>query len=383
MRPHTLGSLALTLVLASCSASDDGAEADPFTRATPDVAGLTIETSFRDGRVSCGQLDGMCDLGAAAAEVNASLRAVLEQVEAAAAAPWEQRSGPGGAETAGSFVQHGPVHVPAGEPVVSFHLWVESLGAGVFRWRLDALAYGTTTPAVTIAAGRVAAGDRAHRGSGVLGIDLGALAGLGPEVAARFLAAGRILVSYENDGDDKAVLYRLAGFDPDAFDTAPAFPEGVVFAFRRADGRAGLRMSMDTEILPYTYPETAERVLGRVSWKPGVGAAAASIVTGVDAASFGGDHLVLLSCADASGLDIYRRLFACTTAAMAGETECVLAMGVPHGFALGTAEQCPAGVPRFTQTAPPPRSAPDSCESEPMAGIVPIPPPASMEDLVF
>ena len=122
MRPHTLGSLALTLVLASCSASDDGAEANPFTRATPDVAGLTIETSFRDGRVSCGQLDGMCDLGAAAAEVNASLRAVLEQVEAAAAAPWEQRSGPGGAETAGSFVQHGPVDVPAGKPVVSFHL---------------------------------------------------------------------------------------------------------------------------------------------------------------------------------------------------------------------------------------------------------------------
>jgi hypothetical protein len=98
---------------------------------------------------------------------------------------------------------------------------------------------------------------------------------------------------------------------------------------------------------------------------------------------FGGDHLVLLSCSDASGLYTYRRLFACDSAAPAGETACVLATGVPSGFHLGTPEQCPAGVPRFTQTAPPPRSAPDSCESEPMAGIIPVPPPASMEDLLF
>jgi hypothetical protein len=387
MRRYPLGSVALALVLASCSASDGAPEADvvdPFAQATPDVAGLTFETTFASGAGvgPCIELDGRCELRVAAGELDASLRAVLEQVEAAAAAPWQQRSGSVGAETLGAFVQYGPVHVPPEDPVVTFHLWVESLGAGSFRWRLDAFAHGTTWPTATVAAGRVTPGDRPHRGTGVLGVDLDALTGLGPEVAARFLGAGRILVSYVNDGDEKAALYRLDGFDPDAFDTVQSFPDAVMFAFRRADGRAGLRMSIDAGILPGAR-HVAERVLGRVSWMPGAGAATASIVTGLDAASFGGDHLVLLSCSDAAGLDTYRRLFACTSATTAGEPSCVLATGVPRGFAIGTPELCPAGVPRYSQTEPPPRSAADSCESEPMAGTVPVQPPASMEDLIF
>jgi hypothetical protein len=413
-----LGVGALVLALAACGGSNT---TDNFAAATPDVAGLALETSggASDGLAlradglgstasaltavttsSCQPWQFLCRIREGVKGINQYVRAVVEPVEALA------QTKPA-SETADTRV-YGPIDAPATSPVATFRLTVKrDVDADTFKWKLEGKSVGTDdSKYVVVLAGKLKKGELPHRGRGVLAIDLTKLSALNQSglPVDGFKGAGQVLVSFAHVGQAKSLAYVLKGFIPDTT-VAGATPLDAAFVGHKTpSGEARVRLaSVDEYLAPnpglVLVPADAgpELLLARARWVPGLGGRAAVLVKDTvspgDVATYGPsatipfvpDFFLGVSCFDKDELEGYHRLFACTKTPAAGTAPCKNV--TPPSWPAGSITAClpstdidGAGTP---EDQAPPADDKSSTAPEPDAPAVPDAAPASMDDVKF
>ena len=424
--------ISTVLALAACGGSSAGpaaaagagagtgdggpaAATDAFAAATPDLAGLALETTggAADGLpvspgavpatpaptadAACQPWQFLCRLHAGVRELNAHLSAVLAPLEALAQT--RPVAATGGARVYGS------VDAPAAAPVATFRLTVKQQGAARFLWKLEGKPVGAADARyVIVLAGWLRPDGRPHRGAGGIAVDLDQLATLNPPGAPPvFPGAGQILGAFAHLGEAKSLLYAVRAFVPDA--TAPgARPLDAVFAGESSPGgEARVRLAaLDDVLTPQggAEPGSAARelLLSRGRWVPAVGGRAAVVITdttGADVASYSSasppfhvDYLLGVSCWDAAEAEGYHALFACRRL---GAPACVPAAlpgsWLRAGFdaALQDAAACRPGT-ELADAVDPPGIDPLDPAPEPGAAPVVADPadiPASLQSVVF
>jgi len=361
--------------------------------ATPDVAGLALETSggAAEGLAStgtstelasaavaaapsCQPYQYLCNIHSALDGLNRLVRAAIGPVEALADTPPTSVSG--------DAAVFGPVAFPSGTAVADFRLTVRKSGAGSFEWELQGKPVASADGAyVVVAAGRVqrAAGDLPHRGHGALAIDLDALASLNPVGApALWNAEGKVLVGFGHAGPAKAVVYALDNFSPDRI-AQPSVTSGVLAGYETASGVARVRVVSQGEYLGPTSGTDAgpEDLLSRAGWFPGKGGRAAVVVSAGDVPAYGVDFFLGLSCFDATEKDVYRALYGCKAGV------CTLVDNAPAGYNTGDRSACDPLTDIGVDDLRPPSTDRFSAAEEPGAPAVPDAPPAGMASVTF
>jgi hypothetical protein len=424
-RTSMLAALAIA-GLAGCAATEP---LDPFAAATPDVAGLVLETTgdAADGlaapaarsmaslAATCQPYEYLCNVQAAVSHLNGFVRMVLKPVEALVAA--------GGAEVSPHLKVYGPLDLPAGDgaaPVGTFRLTVFHVGGlssgsgggtgaiepGLYRWKLEARGIRTPdAPFQVIMAGGLKRGEKAHRGRGTIGIDIdAAAAALGSDVVR---GSGKLLASFAHVGGHKSLAYVLEDFRATA--DSELVPFGVLVGHKNEGGPARVRIASLAEWVapPPADPAAAdpaapdaglELLVSRAAWFPDVGGRAAVVVAGGDVPAWSErvgpvDYFLGVSCYDKEKNEVYRDLFAC-----------VRPSGFPGGMSQGGRSCQPVpdawlpdpgfrtGVPSLCRLPgddlcddgnPPPDVSPTSPEPEPGAPATPDVPPLSMPDHAF
>ncbi|BDG03093.1 hypothetical protein [Anaeromyxobacter oryzae] len=391
--------LSLIAAVAALAACGGNGSTDPFAAATPDVAGLTLETSGTGEGVTasatsaatadpglataaasaaCEPYQYLCNIHAAVAGLNGYVRAVIAPVEALA------KTTP---TVASADVRvFGPVDVPTPGPVATFRLTVQQVAEGAFRWKLDGKPLGAGDDAyVVVAAGamRRGPGDLPHRGRGTLGIDLDHLYALNPAGAAPIWnGEGKLLVGFGHVGGAKSLAYALRDFTPDRTQTPP-IPAAAIVGHRTAAGVTRVRLATVNEFVGPAAAGTDagnELLLSRAGWIPGVGGRAVVAVAGGDVPSYGIDFLLGVSCYDAVEHEVFRALFGCTAGV------CVRVPNAPAGFDVGSPSACIPGTDLGVDEQNPPEDPQAGVQSEtpePGAPAVPDPVPSSMADVSF
>ncbi len=393
---------AAALLLGACGGSTD------FAGGTPDVQGLTLETTggAADGLAltaeaapgadlaapanPCAGYEFFCNVRFAVAWVNYFVRAALEPVEALVKlTPAEKPNG---------VRVYGPEGLPTANPVANFQLTVKSMGNDLFRWKLEAQATSPAgAPFVVVMAGQLKRGDQPHRGRGSIGIDLDKLATVNPAV---FTGSGQLLASFAHVGASKALVFAARNFEPTS---AAPHPINAVFVGHKANGVARVRLATIGAYAPPkgTAGDTTadELLLARGGFWSGVGGVAAAAVLdapapigGGDVASYGVtgfhvDFFLGLSCVDASATDVFRNLFACSKTDVFPGTarHCVglQSIGLPvWAHALGTPADCRPGTSPFSDLTPP-ATDPNDTSMEDGAPVTPDAPPTAMPDSSF
>jgi hypothetical protein len=395
--------IALAALLAACASPD-------FVGGTPDVAGLTLETvggpadglaagaSPGSGAASvsaaCQPWEYLCLVQEGVAGLNAFVRAAVEPVEQLV------RLEP--SEPARRLRVFGPADLaiwgqPA--PVASFRLTVLWVREDVFRWRLDAKRLadpdvpGSWAP---VLAGQLARGERAHRGRGVLGIDVDAFrAAVNDPLLVS--GQGRLFAGFAHVGAHKALAYALRDFQ--ATSTSPFVPAAVFVGHKFAGGPARVRLASWDEFLPDAAagPDAGlELLLSRAGWWPGVGGRVAVAVLGGDVpsysvAGFSVDLFLAVGCYDAAQAEAYRDLFACSYAdtwpvADAWQGRHCVPVALPAGDPrrYGSVGACAiSGAELYDDQNLPPPMTQDSGALEPGAPVSPEAPPPIMPDGAF
>ena len=284
-------------ILTACGGPD-------FVGGTPDVAGLTLETTggAADGlpaalaaggvassalaSVTCEDWQYLCKIQEGVAGLNLFVRAAVE--------PVEQLTRLTPSSPSDRLRVFGPADLAIWgqpQPVASFRLAVLFVREGVFRWRLDAKRLvdpdlpGSWAP---VLAGQLTRGELPHRGRGFLGIDVDALrtAVDDPLIVS---GQGKLLAAFAHAGPHKALAYALWSFQ--ATSTSPFVPAAVLVGHKYQDGPARVRLASWNELTPDAAggPDAGlELLLARAGWWPGVGGRAAVAVTGGDVPSYGG-----------------------------------------------------------------------------------------------
>ncbi|HUK65299.1 MAG TPA: hypothetical protein VLV17_00625 [Anaeromyxobacteraceae bacterium] len=391
-KAFTLGALAA--VLAGCSATPSESS-QPYSDATPDVAGLALETTG-------GVLDGLGDLSSASApspcqpyqylcllqqdvrELNRFVRATVGPVEALAeTAP---------ASSSSEEQVYGPVDAPPDSPVATFRLTVRTgADAATFRFKLEGKPTGAgDAKYATVLAGRLTKGLVAHRGTGVFAIDLTALAALnvGGLAANGFQGAGQILASFVNAAQTKSLTYSVSGFVPDTT-VASVVPLTAAFVgHKTAAGETRVRMvSLGAYLPPKSGSASGpELALSRGRWLPGTGGRAAVVFAdeppGVDVASYDVNFFLGVSCWDASLSEGYHGLFGCKGILPCPAAPAALTQGWPSTSLADAAVACIPGTELADETDPP-ATDPSSTTPEPGAPATPGPLPGSLAELDF
>jgi len=381
--------LALAALAAACGQDK---QKDPFAAATPDVAGVALETTggagdglalTAEGSVAvsaavapCQPYMYLCNIQQGVRGLNEYVRAIVGSVEQMTRLPYT--------EPAAGVRVYGPADLPAGAPVGTFQLTVQRLdqvGPDLFRWKLEAKRVGAATFQVVLA-GQLRTGELAHRGRGFLGIDLDALAAaLNPPTGAPvWLGAGKILVGFAHVGGAKAVTYLLKGFDPDVTDAAPPVDAAFV-GHRLADGRTRVRIvAVADMVVPagqIAGQTASELLLSRAGWLPLRGGRAAVVVAGGDVPGAPTAFLLGVSCFNVAQQEVYRDLFTCSAAA--GCTQYLPGAPALDGtWRTGQPSLCALGTALYDEQDPPPATDPSSTTPEPEAPVVPEAPPAAV-----
>jgi hypothetical protein len=305
-----------------------------YAGGTPDVAGLTLETTggTADGLTTtagtagalsvatsattaatlpaspCQSYEFTCNLRHAIVGVNYFVRAAVEPVEVLVA------SGPV-TDPADDVRVFGPMPLPAAAPVANFKLTVKSLGSDTFRWKLEAQA---TTPAdapfVIVMAGQLQRGILPHRGRGFIGIDLDAFRSVN---ATAFTGQGKLLAAFAHVDMQKALVYAAQGFSADGVAT----PVSAIFTgWKDSLGRIRVRIAANSELVaPPSGPDAGnELLLSRIGYWPTVGGRTAVAVLGGDVPAYSVTNFDVkaflgLECFDASVNVTYRALWVCGT----------------------------------------------------------------------
>jgi hypothetical protein len=383
--------LALAALVAACGQEKQKPQ-DPFVAATPDVAGIALETTggagdglaltaegglaVRPAVAPCQPYMYLCNIQQGVRGLNEYVRAIVGSVEQMTKLPY--------AEPVTGVRVYGPADLPAGAPVGTFQLTVQRLdlvGPDVYRWKLEAKRVGAGTFQVVLA-GQLRTGALAHRGRGFLGIDLDALAAAlnPPGGAPVWVGAGKILVGFSHVGGAKSVAYLLKGFDPDVTDAAPPVDAAFV-GHRLADGRTRVRVvAVADMVVPagqVTGQTASELLLSRAGWLPLRGGRAAVVVAGGDVPGAPDSFLLGVSCFNVAQQEVYRDLFTCSAAT--GCAQYLPGAPVLDGtWRTGQPGLCALGTALYDDQDPPPATDPLATTPEPEAPAVPEAPPATV-----
>ena len=268
-----LGAGALSLALVACGQKAD----DEFAAATPDVAGLSLELTggAAEGLAAAPAAevtppalggDELAQAREAIAALNGEVRRVLEQVAAAVQAQ--------GAPAAGEARLYGPTvrcvqQGAAGcQAEAALLLRVQHVVLDTWGWSLVARPTASTSEAdwKPVMAGWMRRGAVAHRGRGTVVFDLENLAAAAPGYTGR----GVLMAGFAHAGQAKSLVYRLAGFTPDAASVPPV--TAAFYGHRTPAGATRVRVASFTDVLAganTAFPR--ELSLARIGWVPGVG----------------------------------------------------------------------------------------------------------------
>jgi hypothetical protein len=346
--PRLAWTAALAAALAALAGCAGSPAPDPYAAATPDVAGLLLETAGdpADGLAgpasralasvaeSCPPYAYLCNLQRVVADLNGFVRLAVKPVEALAATE--------GKQVAPHVKVYGPADLPGGDGAVAvgtFRLTVFHVGGGsgdgsasappagegsagldpgLYRWKLEAKPLGGDDAAYAVVmAGGLRRGEKAHRGRGTIGIDLDAARAVLP--AGSVDGQGKLLASFAHVGGHRALAYALRDF---AAGGAAPVPSAVLVGHKNEGGPARVRLAALGEWAAPPPGEPAapdagpELLASRAVWFPGVGGRAAVVVAGGDVPAWSTaevpvDYLLGVSCYDAAKQEVYRDLFAC------------------------------------------------------------------------
>jgi hypothetical protein len=395
--------LQLVSILAAAAVGCGGTKTDEYSAATPDVAGLALETSgtseattsaalavapgVQEGQTSsalataCAPYQYLCNIHASISGLNTYVHAAVDRIEALA-------------DTTPTTVTtdtkvYGPVDAPAAPatPVASFRLTVKKTGEGIFRWKLEGKPLGAADSSYVIVAAGVmhrTTDDHPHRGHGMLGIDLDNLYTLNPASGTPvWNGEGKLFVGYGHVGDAKSLLYVLKDFTPDRTQTAPV-PSAVLVGHKTALGIARVRIaSVDEFIAPATGTTDAgnELLLSRAAWFPGLGGRAVVAVGGGDVPSYNIDFFLGISCYNKTESEVFRALYGCKAGT------CTLVGNAPAGYNVGTPDLCLLGTELDVDPTHPPQTTPQvgAQDEAPETGapVSPDAPPTTMDDVKF
>jgi len=386
---RTFTALSLAALVAACGKEK---QQDEFAAATPDVAGVALETAGGAGDGLTALAEGgtaaraavapcqpymyLCNIQQGVRGLNEYVRAIVGSVEQMTRLPYS--------EPAPNVRVYGPADLPAGAPVGTFQLTVQRLplsGPDVFRWKLEAKRVGAAAFQVVLA-GQLRAGEAAHRGRGFLGIDLDAFAAAlnAPGAAPVWKGAGKILVGFAHVGGAKALAYLLRDFDPDVTDAEPAVNAAFV-GHRLGDGRTRVRIVGQGDLVVpaggVQGQSAKELLLSRAGWFPGRGGRAAVVVAGGDVPGAPASFLLGVSCFNLAQQEVYRDLFTCSAAAgcapyLPGNPD------LDGTWRTGQPSLCALGTNVYDDQDPPPATDPSSTVPEPEAPAVPEAPPAAV-----
>lgn len=385
--------------LGACS----GSAVDPYAAATPNVAGLALETSGSgealsssviasapalDARAltapaSCQPYEYLCNIHRTISGLNTYLHAALDPVAALASTKPTT-------VTADTKV-FGPIDAPASPatPVATFRLTVKEENPTTFHWKLEGKPIGAADAAYVLVAGGVMmrpTSETPHRGRGTAALDLDALFSLNPTTGIPvWKGQGQLFVGFGHAGDAKSLVYVVKNFTPDRTDPAqPPVPAAALVGYKTSSGVARVRLASLNE---FVSPHTAgaadagdELLLSRASWVPGTGGRAAVLVAGGDVPSYGIDFFLGLSCFDASENEAYRALYGCSSGM------CALVPNAPAGYDVGTPDLCKPGTELGVDAVSPgmgPLAELADETPEPGAPTTPEPPPLRMDDVRF
>ncbi|HVE84431.1 MAG TPA: hypothetical protein VND93_16360 [Myxococcales bacterium] len=323
----TLMAAALAVALTACGRGDE-----EFTDATPNMDGLALEISNQVAEgVTVQGLEGQSSQGVATVpeylqaartavrELNAMLRRELEPVVSLIA----QRGTiePGQARVYGPKDQDG----------ATWRLGIKRIEVNKYAWRLDAKPIGADDTAyLIIMGGGMARGVEAHRGRGVVGVNLDNLKLV---LGDAFAGQGKMLAAFahvENAAgtlEAKSLAYLLHGFTPDATQHDPVDAAFVGHKLLPS-GATGIRLLAKVNI-GATATTAKETVALRVRWIPGTGGAGAIRAWGGDIPE--GTWYRGFACWDAQEMEGFKALASCTLNATTGLPECSPVQGYPVG----------------------------------------------------
>lgn len=296
MRLNKSMMLGAVLMLAACGGTVQDTE---YVEATPDLAGTSLEINsaadegsaltaedFSGAYAQALAAQGPEFLAGARAEVkalNTALKDAVTRITTLTNGDLKEAK-------KGDVFVYGPKDMDN----ATFRLQVKKTGDKRFAWKLEARPLGSTDDAAwkLVGAGRLARGELAHRGRGVLALNLDNLKAVAPNTTGQ----GKLMASFAHTaGDDKAVSYKLVDFTPN-----PANHEAVTGAFvgyRLLPSRiTGIRV-MGRWNLGQTATDAKENVLARIRFRPGTGGRADVLASGGDIPA--GHVYVGTSCWDA------------------------------------------------------------------------------------
>jgi hypothetical protein len=309
------------LMLAACGKE----EVDEFAEATPDMEGVQLELSGNEEGLAGLRFNAVGESDAALStppeylqkvregirDLNEGLRRALAPVAELIRAgdPLEQRE----------VRIYGPRDIDG----ATFRLVVRRGMLRRFGWVLQAKKIGADDASyVNVMAGHMIRGLRAHRGRGVLGIDLDAY----KTVVESYPGQGKLFVAYHHIGEHKALLYALNGFTPNV---ATHEPVDAVFAGHRImpSGATRVRTASMTDLVEGAAGR--ELVLSRARWVPGEGGRAAIFVPALRNGLPNGDmpadrYRVAVSCWDGNEAEVFKRAVECDDTVLPTDPSCTV-----------------------------------------------------------
>lgn len=326
------------LMAATLAAACGGSTSDTLADTTPDVGGLTLEMTGSSAELA--REDGSAltaaeqDLASgpeylahtrdAIRALNQGVRHFLEQL--AALGQTTPANGPGNTKIYGPVDKGGATYrliVRAGNSTDDRGHGMMGAADKLGLWKLEAKPLGGADAAYqVVATGRMKRGnaDKAHRGRGVIGVDLDKLATIDTTFAGR----GKLFGAFSHAGETKTLVYRLVAFTPD-----PAQHEPLTAAFyghKTASGLTRVRVAGLFDVL--AGPNGKELLASRARWLPGVGGRADVILpTAQRGATTNGDvpagkFIVGRSCWDAQEVEGYKLVLQCAAGKPISSTNC-------------------------------------------------------------
>lgn len=254
-----------------------GTSNDEYANATPTLDGLSLETSGVASESAALRADGLP--GDANVTEEQSLSTVPEYLAAARAAIQELNQTVRATlapvtdllATTGVATGNVKLYGPADRGAATFRLYVKKLGERHFAWKLEAKpAGGADSAYVAVMTGSIKQGELAHRGRGVVGIDLDKLAAVDSGAKGK----GKLFGAFAHVGEQKMLVYRLHDFTADPSAHAPV--TGTLYGHKLLNGETRIRVAAFADVV--AGPAGAEFVLARLHWLPGVGGRADILV---------------------------------------------------------------------------------------------------------
>ncbi len=229
-----------------------------------------------------------------------------------------------------------------------------------FGWLLQARVAGSDADFTNVAAGGITVGFRARRGHGSVGLDLDALSGVDPTIAAR----GKLLAGFGHGPNGSMVSYALQNFTPDADAIAPL--DALVHGVHLREGVNRLRLAYHGDV-PGSATAAEEFVLARARHFRDLGGRADLLATGGDIED--GKIWLVSECWGPRLTSVYRIVRECPGDGIGGDA-CIVVSETGSD----------AACPRSVLAAEFPPADPLASMPDPESPEGDVPPPDAMPD---